>query len=85
MKGNDTMRDEYDFSKGVRGRHANMDIRIVGAKAVKANASKAKPAKASEDKEQFDEAVNLLLRVRPHLNKSKLKEQIEEFLERVVT
>ncbi|MDQ3686406.1 MAG: hypothetical protein M3430_12525 [Acidobacteriota bacterium] len=87
------MRDDYDFSKGVRGKHADMEIRIVGAKAsgarsMKAEASKAKTARVPKDRENFDEAVRLLMRARPHLQDSqraqKIKEQIQEFLDRTV-
>ena len=93
MRDKERMRDEYDFTKGVRGKHANMDIRIVGAKAagmqsVKDEVSKVEPAKTLTDKEFFDEAVKLLIRVRPHLQDSqraqKIKEQIQDFLNRAV-
>jgi len=87
------MRDEYDFSKGVRGKHADVHIRIVGAKAaggrsVKAGTSKIQQTKVPKGKEDFAEAVRLLMRVRPHLRDSqqaqKIKEQIEDFLDRAV-
>ncbi len=87
------MRDEYDFSKGVRGKHADMEIRIVGAKAavsrsVKAEVPKVKTTQVPKDKETIDEAVKLLMRVRPYLQDSqraqKIKEQIQEFLDRTV-
>lgn len=93
MKGKERMRDEYDFSKGVRGKHAGMEIRIVGAKtagarSVKEGPSKGKTTGVSNGGEKFDEAVRLLMRVRPHLQDSqraqKIKEQIQDFLDRTV-
>jgi len=79
--------DEPNFSIARRGskRHAGQ---VTGTKAVKTNSTKAATSRQPE-KEEFDEAVSLLLRVRPHLSDSqradKLKEQIESFLDRVVT
>ncbi len=44
MKKADEMREEYDFSKGVRGKHANMDIRISGSRRSSASKGEEKGA-----------------------------------------
>jgi len=81
----DTLRPEYDFSGGVRGKHAG---KVTVTRVIKANGSKAVSAKATKKGGDLDEAVSLLLRVRPYLSDTqragKLKEQIESFLDRVI-
>ncbi len=81
----DEMRKEYDFSGGVRGKHAG---KVTGTRVIKANGSKAVSAKATKKGGDLDEAVSLLRRVRPYLSDTqragKLKEQIESFLDRVI-
>jgi hypothetical protein len=78
--------DDPNFSVAQHAskRHAG---KVADTRAVKANSAKAVPAQPPQ-KEEFDEAVSLLLRVRPLLQDtqrgSKLKEQIENFLDRVV-
>ncbi len=77
----DEMRKEYDFSGGVRGKHYG---KVKGTRVIKA----ANPSKPAKEKEDLDEAVSLLLRVRPHLegmqSAEKLKERIKQFLDRVI-
>jgi len=79
------MRKEYDFSGGVRGKHAG---KVTGTRVLKANSAKAAPAKAAKKGGELDEALSLLRRVRPYLSDTqragKLKEQIESFLDRVI-
>jgi len=78
--------DDPNFSvaKHSSRRHAG---KVIGTRVVKANSAKAASAQPPK-KEEFDEAVSLLLRVRPLLQDTqragKLKEQIESFLDRIV-
>ena len=76
------MRKEYNFSKGVRGKHAGQSFRIVGD-ARKKNLQTADPVVQDE----LAEALKLLSRARTHLKDTQraeqLKEKINEFLDRV--
>ncbi|MBA2647423.1 MAG: hypothetical protein H0U81_11565 [Pyrinomonadaceae bacterium] len=81
----DEMRPEYDFSKGMRGMFYK---KVTGTREAEANGTKAATPKSPPKDKNLDEAVSLLLRVRPHLEAKgaqKIKQQIEEFLDRVVT
>ena len=80
------MRKEYDISGGERGRFYG---NVTGTRVIRAAGAKARSSKAAKGEDDFDEAISLLSRVRPHMQDAqhaeKLKERIEEFLDRVVT
>ncbi|MGI8567226.1 MAG: hypothetical protein ACR2LZ_12185, partial [Pyrinomonadaceae bacterium] len=62
--------------------------KVTGTREAEANGTKAATPKSPPKDKNLDEAVSLLLRVRPHLEAKgaqKIKQQIEEFLDRVVT